>query len=206
MIYKTRGFVQAIFLGIFLILMFLGKAQFWMGFIFLSVFLAPIFGRFYCGWACPINTLIKPVVWIRKKIGLQNEQVPNFIKSSKLRLSVFGLFLIGLGYTIYTITQGRKFPLPLIIIPLGLLTAFFINEKSWHRYLCPWGVLFSLTSRFAKLGIKPQGCISCSACKNNCPGEAIIVETGKPAVVDPTYCLLCFNCEKSCPVKAISYK
>jgi len=134
---KIRSFVQVLFLGVFLLLMILGRAQLWMGFIFLSIILAAFFGRFYCGFACPINTLMKPVTWLSKKFGVQKKQVPEFLKSQKLRWTVFGIFLIGLGYTIYTITQGRKFPLPLIIIPLGLLTAFFINEKSWHRYLCP---------------------------------------------------------------------
>ncbi|HBP64960.1 MAG TPA: hypothetical protein DD730_11965 [Desulfosporosinus sp.] len=31
----------------------------WIRFVFLSVILAPIFGRFYCRWACPINALIR---------------------------------------------------------------------------------------------------------------------------------------------------
>lgn len=206
MINKIKSFVQILFLGVFVLLMVFGKTQFWIGFIFLSIILAAFFGRFYCGFACPINTLMPPVVWLKKKLGIKNEQVPKFLKSQKLRWIVFGFFLVGLSYTIYTITQGRKFPLPLIIIPLGLLTVFFINEKSWHRYLCPWGILFSLTSRFAKFGIKSSSCISCSICKSNCPGDAIVVEKGKTAVVDPTHCLLCFECKKSCPTKSMAYK
>lgn len=176
-----------------------------MGFIFLSILLAAFFGRFYCGFACPINTLMRPVSWLGKKLGIQKKQVPGFLKTQKPRWIVFGLFAIGLGYTIYTITQGRKFPLPLIIIPLGLLTAFFINEKSWHRYLCPWGVLFSLTARFSKRGMKAKDCTGCSICKTNCPGDAIVMEKGKGAVVDPTHCLLCFECKEKCPIKAMFF-
>ena len=203
---RIRRFIQIISLGVFILLMIFNKAQLWMGFIFLSIILATFFGRFYCGFACPINTLMRPVTWLRKKFGKQNNQVPEFLKSGNPRWIVFGLFLIGLGYTIYTITQGRKFPLPLIIIPLGLLIAFFVNEKSWHRYLCPWGVLLGLTSRFSKHGIKSEGCISCKICQTNCPGDAISVEKDKPAVVDTTHCLLCFECKEVCPTKAMSYK
>ena len=203
---KIRKFIQVLFLGVFLLVMVLNKAQLWMGFIFLSIILAAFFGRFYCGFACPINTLMQPATWLGKKLGVQKKQVPEILKSQKPRWIAFGLFFIGLCYTIYTITHGRKFPLPLIIIPLGLLTAFFINEKSWHRYLCPWGVLFSLTSKFSKYGIKSKGCSSCNLCKNNCPGDAIVVENGKTAVVDTTHCLLCFDCKKICPTKAMSYK
>lgn len=200
-----RVLVQILFLVVFLILMFVGKAQLWMGFIFVSIILAAFFGRFYCGWACPINTVMRPFVWISKKLGLQRK-TPEVLKLGKIRMLVFALFLVGLGYTIYTITQGRKFPLPLIIIPMGVITAFFINERSWHRYLCPWGVLLSITARFSKRAIKANnGCLSCSACERICPGDAIRVEKNQKASIDPTYCLLCMDCTSACPVKVLSY-
>lgn len=203
MIQKIRPFIQVLFLGIFLFLMFTGKAQFWMGLIFVSILLSAVFGRFYCGWACPINTLIRPVNWLKKKLGIQKEDIPGFVK--KLRWVFFGLFLVGLAYTIYTISQGRKFPLPLIIIPLGLLTTLLINEKSWHRYLCPWGILFSLTGRFAKYGIKSFDCAGCSLCAKSCPGDAIDVTKKEGAVIDSTYCLQCFECQTACPINALSF-
>lgn len=150
---------------------------------------------------------MRPFVWISKKLGLQRKRTPEVLKSGKIRIVIFVLFLIGLGYTIYTITQGRKFPLPLVIIPLGVITAFFINEKSWHRYLCPWGVLFSLTARFSKRGIKAgNNCLGCSACERVCPGDAIKVEKGAKASIDTEYCLLCLNCTAACPTKVLNYK
>ncbi|WP_212905301.1 4Fe-4S binding protein [Clostridium polyendosporum] len=202
-----RGLTQILFLIVFLLLMIIGKAQLWMGFIFLSIILAAFFGRFYCGWACPINTVMRPFVWISKKLGWQRKQVPEVLKSGKIRIVVFAFFLVGLGYTIYTITQGRKFPLPLIIIPLGVITAVFINERSWHRYLCPWGVLFSITARFSKRGvIAESGCLRCSACERICPGDAIIVKEISKASIDPTHCLLCLKCKKTCPLNMLNYK
>lgn len=203
---KTRAVVQLVFLGVFLLLMITGKAQFWMAFIFISIILSSYIGRYYCGWMCPINTLMRPVSYVKKKLGIHESAVPSILHSGKPRFLVFGLFLIGLGYTIYTISQGRKFPLPLIIIPLGLLTAIFISEKAWHRYLCPWGVLFSLTGRFAKLGLVASGCTSCSACVRACPSEAITVAHKQSAIIDSTHCLLCFECDNSCPSSALSYK
>ena len=149
---------------------------------------------------------MRPIVWISKKTGLQKKAVPTWLKSEKPRWIAFSIFLVGLAYTIYTITQGRKFPLPLIIIPLGLATVFLVNERAWHRYLCPWGVLFSLTARFSKRGIKTTGCTSCLICQKNCPGEAITVEKGKPAVIDPTHCLVCFDCKNACPSDAMTYR
>lgn len=204
---RFRPLIQLLFLGIFVALMFGGKAQIWMGIIFISILLSGYFGRYYCGWVCPINTLIRPVVFIKQKLGLKEKEVPLILMSEKPRLLTFGLFLVGLSYTIYTISQGRKFPLPLIIIPLGLITAILISEKAWHRYLCPWGVLFSLTGRFAKLGLTVDtGCTSCTACVKVCPAEAITVAKKQLATVDSTHCLLCFDCQDNCPSAALHYR
>ena len=100
MIKVIRGLIQILFLAVFLILMFAGKAQFWMGFILLSITLATFSGRLYCGWACPINTVMRPFVWISKKLGLQRKQGPEVLKSGRFRMAVFVLFLVVLGYTI----------------------------------------------------------------------------------------------------------
>lgn len=206
MLKKLRPLVQISFFAVFLVAMLSGKAQFWMGFIFLSVLLAAFFGRFYCGWACPINTLIRPVNWIKKKLGIKDKLLPEALKTEKTRWITFGIFLVGLVYTIYTITQGRKFPLPLIIIPIGLITTFALSEKAWHRYLCPWGFLFSLTARFSKFGMKQSKCTGCSSCLRNCPGDAITMDKEKGAMVDNKNCLLCFECKGVCPISSFDYK
>jgi len=206
MISKARPFIQLACLGTFFFLMFSGNAQVWMGFIFLSILTSALWGRFYCGFACPINTLIRPVNWLKQNLNIKDKKTPIALKSQKLRGGILILFLIGISYTIYTITQGRKFPLPLIIIPLGLITTLIISENAWHRYLCPWGILFSLTGRFSKFGIQQSGCSSCSICAKNCPGDAIKIENGMGAIIDPTYCLLCFECTSNCPINVMEYK
>jgi len=204
MVQKIRLGVQLLFLAIFIVLMITGKAQIWMGLILLSVILAAFFGRFYCGWMCPMNTLIRPTKWISKKLNFTKKEVPKIFKTKVPKYFAFGIFLIGLGYTIYTITQGRKFPLPLIIIPIAIIVTFFINENTWHRYLCPWGTLFSFTGRFSKYIIKSSNqCTSCSICAKSCPVDAIVVDKEKGAVSDPTNCLLCFECTEKCPTSVI---
>lgn len=198
-----RRFTQVAFLGVFLYLMISGKAQFWMGFIFTSIALTVFFGRFYCGWACPIHTLMGPVSSLGKVLNTQ-KFTPSLLRKGNLRIAVFLLFLVGLGYTIYSITQGRKFPLPLIIIPFGLITTFFINPTAWHRYLCPWGTLFSLTARFSKNGLTAKSCTGCRRCETVCPSESISFEN-KRANINPTNCLLCFKCQSECRKNALKY-
>lgn len=165
---KKRLFIQWTVLAIFIILLILRKPQIWMGFVFLSVILALFFGRFYCRWACPINTLIRPSAWLGKKMGTQSKSVPDLLKTQKPKWILFCLFIFGLGYTIFSIVHGNPFPLPLIVIPLGIFITLFINQKSWHRFLCPWGVLFSFTSSYAKKYPKPANCDNCAKCSTNC--------------------------------------
>lgn len=203
---KYRTLSQFAFLVLFVSLLVSGKAQFWLGFVFLSIILATFFGRFYCGWACPINTLMRPTTWLGQKIGLAKKPVPETLKGGRPRWVVLFVFLIGLGYTIYTITQGRKFPLPLIVIPFGLITTLFISPKAWHRYLCPWGSLFSFTARFSRLGLQnmPAQCISCKKCENNCPTDSIIQVEEKNYSFDFKNCLMCFQCKTQCPKGAVT--
>jgi len=186
--------------------MITNKAQIWMAFIFLSIFLAAFAGRYYCGWICPIYTMIRPANFIGHKLGTQKRHIPNFFKSKLTQAIAFSLFLGGLSYTIYTITLGKKFPLPIIIITLGVIVTIFVNENTWHRYLCPWGTMLRFTGGFSKrsLNVNQEGCISCKRCFKICPAEAIHFD--KKAAVMPKYCLICFKCHDVCPVDVIHYK
>lgn len=207
MIQTVRLITQLMFFTIFMSLMLIGKTQFWMAFIFVSIALAAIFGRYYCGWACPINTLIRPVNWLAQRIGTQRKSIPAVLKTEKPRYMVFLVFLGLLGYTIYTITQGRKFPLPLIVIPFGLITTIFINPTAWHRYLCPWGTFFNLTARFAKFGFRTtnSSCKSCGYCVRICPADSIVNAEKRKPVVATTNCLECFDCQTACPTNTIGF-
>lgn len=202
---RKRLISQIIFFSIFLVLMVTNKAQLWMAFIFISIFLAAFFGRYYCGWICPIYTMIRLGNYIGHKLGTQKKEIPAFFKSKLLRWVVFILFLAGLGYTIYTMRMGKKFPLPVIIITLGVIVTIFINQNTWHRYLCPWGMLLTFTGKFTKrnLYVNQDGCIACKRCYNICPAEAI--DFDKKAEIMPRYCLLCYKCHDVCPVDVIGY-
>jgi ferredoxin len=58
---------------------------------------------------------------------------------------------------------------------LLIISGIFVN-RPYCRYLCPYGVLLNIFSRFSSkhLTITPAKCINCRLCENACPYEAII--------------------------------
>lgn len=198
---KLRPAVQLGCLAIYLSLVLSGGYQLWKVGFLLSFLLAALVGRYYCGWMCPINTLMRPVKWLSQKLRLEKKAVPAFIASGRWRWLVFAFFAGLFVLKKLPVFQG-KLPVPAIIIASGLLVTLFINERAWHRYLCPWGIMLGLTGRFARFGLRAAECRLCRRCLRRCPAEAIRLRDNRIAI-DPRYCLLCLDCQAVCPEGAI---
>ena len=54
----------------------------WLGIFGITLLLALLLGRVYCGWMCPMNTLMLPTAWLSKKLNLQAKIAPNWLKSN----------------------------------------------------------------------------------------------------------------------------
>lgn len=195
--------IQILFLALFVVLAAKEKIQIWMGIFVLSVLASLVFSRFYCGWLCPINTVLKPVTWVKKKLHIKSLKVPNFLKKTWVRIFMLVLFL---GILAFTLKTGKKLPVLPISVALGFVLTLFFAEELWHRYLCPYGAILSLPRGKAKYGMKidQEMCISCSKCMKVCPSVAITKE-GKKYSITKNDCLVCRACAEVCPVEAIAY-
>ena len=60
--------VRILFLALFLFLVAKGKMMLWLALFGVSLIAAVIFGRVYCGYVCPMNTVMVPAEWISKKL------------------------------------------------------------------------------------------------------------------------------------------
>lgn len=197
-----RG-VQLLFLALFLTLMVLGRIQVWMGIFVVSAIASLLFSRFYCGWMCPINTLLKPVTWAKKKLHIKSFKVPKSLSSKWSRAFMLVLFL---GVLVFTFKTGKRLPVLPVLVGLGFVLTLFFPEELWHHYLCPYGAIISLPSRKAKHAMKidEEACINCGKCAKVCPSLAIVKEEKHHSIIK-NECLVCRECVDACPNGAIAY-
>ena len=200
----TQRLIQVAFLGIFLVLALLGRPQVWVGIFLLGVLLSFVFSRLYCGWACPINTAMIGVSWLKKKLQLKSFNIPEFLKKPWMRYFALLLFV---GIFAFSTVSGRKLPVLPAVVVLGVLLTFFFPEALWHRYLCPFGTILQFPARFSKhkMQVDPEKCNNCTICSRVCPAVAVTRDEQSHQILKAD-CLVCLNCQRSCPKQAISYK
>lgn len=198
---KIKTTLRIFLLFLFLVLLFVGKVQLWAPLFFGSLILSLFFGRFYCGWICPIHTVMEGITFLKKKLRLKQRPLPVFLRSSTLR---YGALLLFIGAFLFSMLTGKRLPVLPMAFFLGIFLTALFPELLWHRYLCPYGTFFSKASKRG-MNISSTLCNGCSLCSRVCPTEAAHkAENGY--VIEQQECLLCGRCQKNCRQGAISYR
>lgn len=199
---SMRILSQILFLLVFVALMKMKRPINWMIVFLGSTVLSALFARFYCGWICPINSVMQVSEWIGKKLKLQKGEIPSTLRSGKF---AYGILILTFVLAFLNMTGRFKLPFLLVMIGLGFLMTLRYPQATWHKYLCPYGVILRLPGRFARLKMKVDNtCSGCGLCKKVCPAEAVEIENRK-AEIDPALCLVCHECSVVCPKDAIAY-
>jgi len=139
---RARGIVQGVFLLGFFLLLTLGRMQAWVILLGLGLLLGVFWGRVYCGWVCPMGTVMRFETWIYQKFGIkrkapgmkhENGKNRGFVKILQL------LFLVMFfGGMITTQRLGIRVNLIVILVGFGVGVSLFTKEEFWHR-ICPHG-------------------------------------------------------------------
>jgi polyferredoxin len=189
-----------------------------------------VFGRFICGYACPMGLLQDLVYRIKTPKFVLRLRFLRYIKYIVLAVFVVLLPVIaseffGLGqpwFCKYICPSGTIFgavPLLLandflrgligvqfilkVILAAGIVSAAIFIYRIFCRVLCPLGAIYAL---FNKIAILHMGCDmeKCQSC-GNCSRECRITLTPASHPNDPE-CVRCGRCVNACRSKALTYK
>lgn len=200
------------------------------GFIFfsLAILATLIFGRFVCGWGCHIVALQDFCGWLLKKMGLTP-------KPFRSRLLVFVPLIVALymfvyptvvryfakppseplipQFTNHLITSNfwETFPPVLVAIPFlficGFMTVYFLGQKGFCTYACPYGGFFSLADKVAPGKIRvTDACNQCGHCTAVCTSNVLVhAEVKQYGMVVDQGCMKCMDCVSVCPNDALYF-
>ncbi len=200
------------------------------GFIFFSsaILATLIFGRFICGWGCHILALQDLCAWLLKKIGLKP-------KPFRSRLLVFVPLIVALymfvfptayrffaapkneplipQFTNHLITENfwGTFPSFAVAVPFfficGFLTVYFLGQKGFCTYVCPYGGFFNLADKVSPGKIRvTDACNQCGHCTATCTSNVLVhAEVKEYGMVVDSGCMKCMDCISVCPNDALYF-
>jgi ferredoxin-type protein NapH len=191
---------------LFLFIMANGKMTIWLGLFAVSLLVALIFGRVYCGYVCPMNTLMIPAEWFSKKLKFQTSNTPKWLGNGYFTwITLFGSItaMILLKKMLHI-----NFPMLLFWFVVSVLITLRWKPVVFHNLICPYAGLQRTFGRFARLSkkIDREACIACKLCEKVCPSNAITISADeKKAVINTALCHQCTDCRQVCPKEAIHY-
>lgn len=169
------------------------------------VVIALLFGRFFCGFICPVGALQDLFKFIGTRLGIKEKRLSKnkgfngeIIKYLVLIL-VLVLSILELGnlispyspWLVYlNVFLGFNIQIGLIVLLAIILASLFIR-RVFCRFFCPLGALQALLYAVGPLKIKSQeGCSTCSYCLKNCP---VNIRHPKEGEISPE-CINCLEC------------
>jgi ferredoxin len=160
-------------------------------FFIIPLIFALLSGRVFCAGVCPLGA-------IQELTGFRKVRVPRSIEKI---LAVIPFVYLGLA-VLFAATESQflicrydpfvgifRIDAPYTMVIFGsllLVTGIFVN-RPYCRYLCPYGVLQNIFSRFSvrHLKISPAECRNCRLCESGCPYDAILQADPEPEAEKP---------------------
>lgn len=198
--------IRLTFLALFIFLVQNGKPMLWFAVYGISLILSMIFGRIYCGYVCPMNTVMIPTEWLSKKFNIQTDRTPKWLESGKFAwIALFGSLAVML---FFRMKLNKSIPILLIWLAVSIAITLRYKPFVFHNLICFLGPPQKIFGKFARLSerVNRDECIGCYKCEKVCPSQAILVRSeDKKAEIKTSLCHQCTNCTQVCPTDAILY-
>lgn len=202
--FATGTFVSKIFIGTMILFG-------------ITLLLAIVFRRSFCGLLCPFGALQEFFAMLGKKLFGRHLNIPKwldrplrYLKYIALIVTVFyawktaGLWVAPYDpWSAYAhLSEGlanvwKESAIGLILLIVTVVGSMLYN-RFFCKYLCPMGALYGLVGKLSpyKVVRNADKCVSCGLCSKNCP---VNIDVQHLDAVKSAECISCQSCVLSCP-------
>lgn len=203
-VFRSGAFISKIYSGTFIMFV-------------VTVVLALVFRRSFCGLICPFGTLQELFARLGKKILGKRLEMPRAIDKPLRYLKYVVLFVTvlyawrtaGLWVTPYDpwsayahLSEGlanvwKESAIGLIVLIITVLGSI-VYDRFFCKYLCPVGALYGIIGKLSRYRVSrdKDKCISCGLCTKICP---VNIDVANKDQVTTAECISCQQCVLSCP-------
>lgn len=185
----------------------------WLSFWLLLLASTILFGRAFCGYACPggmVSQVLGKAAIVR---GRMKGLIDRLLGTGKYVAALACLYVLFplhnprwaipirtgefFQSTALTFEHANSFWLVRTWFVVGALALGIMIPHFWCRYLCPTGGILDILKRFSVLRyFKTEACTDCNECRSICEIETRPEEAN---------CTNCAACPDICPVNAIEF-